>query len=92
MLSQVIKLIWLIQVNPASYAISERLFSAMRRIKTYLRSTMGQSRLNAVMLLYIHKEKTDQISTVDIANEFVESGGSDHCKTVLGKFTSSDLL
>ena len=51
---------------------------------------MGQSHLNAVMILHVHKEKTDMISTVDIANEFVESGGSDHRKTVFGKF-SSDL-
>ena len=50
----------------------------MRRIKTYLRSTMGQSRLNAVMVLHIHKEKTDKTSVVDIANQFVDSGGSDH--------------
>ena len=57
----------------------------------YLRSTMGQSCLSAVMILHVHKEKTDKISTVDIANEFVQSGGSDHRKTVSGKFSSSDL-
>ena len=52
---------------------------------------LGQRRLNAVMILHVHKEKTDKISTVDVANEFVESGGSDHRKTVFGKFSSSDL-
>ena len=37
-LSQVIHLVRLILVSPATNAISERSFSAMRRIKTYLRS------------------------------------------------------
>ena len=84
-LSQVVKLVRLILVNPATNAISEGSFSAMRRIKTYLRSTMGQSRLNAVMVLHIHKEKTDKTSVVD------NSGGSDHRKTVFGKFSEADL-
>ena len=30
--------------------------SALKRLKTYLRSTMGQSRLNGLALLYIHKD------------------------------------
>ena len=90
-LSQVVKLVRLILVNPATNAISERSFSAMRRIKTYLRSTMGQSRLNAVMVLHIHKEKTDKTSVVDITNQFVDSDGSDHRKTVFGKFSEAVL-
>ena len=90
-LSQVIKVVRLILVNPATNAISERSFSAMRRIKTYLRSTMGQSRLNAVMILHVHKEKTDEIQIVDIANEFAESRSSNHRRTVFGVFSSSDL-
>ena len=44
---------------PATNAISERSFSAMHQIKTYLRSTMTQVRLNSVMVLHIHKELTD---------------------------------
>ena len=48
LLSQVVKLVKLLPVMPATNAISERSFSAMRRIKTYLRSTMVQERLNSV--------------------------------------------
>ncbi|CAM1330053.1 Uncharacterised protein r2_g3913 [Pycnogonum litorale] len=78
LLSQVDKLAQLILVNPATNAISERSFSATKRIKSYLRSTMGQRRLNAVMILHVYKEKTDKISIVDVANEFIELGGSDY--------------
>ena len=90
-LSQVVKLVKLILVNPATNALSERSFSALRRIKTYLRSTMHQSRLNAVMCLHVHKERTDQISMLNTANAFVDASTSDHRKTIFGTFTQSDM-
>ena len=60
----------------ASDACSERSFSAMRRLKTYLHSTMGQSRLNHLMILHVHKELTDNLNLIDVANEFVTSNES----------------
>jgi hypothetical protein len=36
-------------------AASERSFSAMRRIKTYLRSTMKNERLSITGILHIHR-------------------------------------
>ena len=56
----------------------------MRRIKSYLRSTMGQERLNHLMLLHLHKEKLDKLDLVFIANEFVS--GSKHRLSFFGKF------
>ena len=53
-------------------AVSERSFSAMKRVKTYLRSTMTDNRLNHTMTLHIHKEETDTLDLVSIANEFCE--------------------
>ena len=41
----------LILVLPSTNAASERSFSAMKRVKTYLRSTMSQPRLNHIMTL-----------------------------------------
>ena len=64
--------------------ISERSFSAMRRLKTYLRSTMSQSRLNHVMLLTLNKEKVDQLDIDNIADQFVQE--SQHCLCKFGKF------
>ena len=47
LMSQVVTLVLLLLVMPATNAISERSFSAMKCIKTYFRSTMLQERLNA---------------------------------------------
>ena len=56
---------------PMTSATAERSFSTMRRIKTYLRQTMGQKRFNDVMLLHIHKQRTDQIDLKSVAQAFV---------------------
>ena len=59
LISEVILLAKLNLVMPATNATSERSFSALRRMKTYLRSTMKQERLNSIMTLHIHKDLTD---------------------------------
>ena len=51
--SEVVKVIRIVLVAPATNSISEQSFSAMRRIKTYLRSKMKQEWLNAVMIILI---------------------------------------
>ena len=42
----------------------------MRRIKTYLRSTMSQERLNHIMILHIHKELTDTLDLNYVGNDY----------------------
>ena len=58
----------LLLVMPATNAESERSFSAVGRIKSYLRSTMSQQRLNHLMVLHVHSDHTDKINLVDVAN------------------------
>ena len=70
-LKEVESLLKLVLVLPATNATSERSFSSLRRIKTYLRSTMKQERLNGLMVMHIHKERVDKIKLVDVAREFV---------------------
>ena len=82
-------LIKLILVLPASNCESERAFSAMKRLKTYLRVTTGQARLNHLMVLHVHKDRTDSLNLIDIANDFVSK--SERRLTIFGKFTSADL-
>jgi len=51
----------------------------MRRIKSYLQlllSTMSQERLNNLMILHVHKELTDALDLVHVANEFVRANES----------------
>ena len=58
-------------VIPAKNATAERSFSTARRLKTWLRSQMVQSRFNDVCILNIHKKRLDDLSLVDIANQFI---------------------
>ena len=88
--SQVVVLITLILVMPATNASSECSFSALRRVKTYLRSTMSQPRLNSLMVLHVHKELTDQLNFLDVANEFV-ANILEHRLNIFGKFTKEDF-
>ena len=84
--SEIVTLITLILVNPATNAVSERSFSAMKRVKTYLRSTMSQERLNSLMVLHVHKQQTDQLSMAVIGNQFINK---EHRKDIFGQFTSN---
>ncbi|XP_053398293.1 zinc finger MYM-type protein 1-like [Mercenaria mercenaria] len=47
----------LLTVMPVSTATAERSFSTMRRVKTYLRSTMGTERLSGLGLMNIYQEQ-----------------------------------
>ena len=60
--------------SPATNASSERSFSALRRLKTYLRFTMTQKTLNNLLILHVHKDRTDEISLSEVLNDFVSKG------------------
>ncbi len=85
LLDQVVRVVQLILVMPATNATSERSFSALRRIKDYLRATMKQERLNHLLVLHVHKELTDSFDLKDIASDFIS--GSDHRINIFGSFT-----
>ena len=56
LLSEFGKIIELILVLPATNATSERSFSKLKLLKTYLRSTMSQARLNHYMMFSVYKD------------------------------------
>ncbi len=70
-------------VMPATNAVSERSFSALKRVETYLRSITGEGRLNHLMLLHVHKKLADAIDMVEDANLFV--GHNQRRKHLFGK-------
>ena len=70
MFSEVVALIKLLLIMPATNAI-ERTFSALHRIKTYLRTTMTQTQLNCVMVLHVHKDRTELLELASVANDFI---------------------
>lgn len=84
LMKEVMLLAKLILVMRATNSTSERSFSAMRRLKSYLRSTMCQERLNSLMVIHVHKDLTDKINIHEICNEFVSKGERRH--QVFGDF------
>ena len=84
MLSTVHQLLRLYLTVPITSATSERTFSALRRLLTYLRSSMTERRLNHCLLLHIHKDLTDSLDLISVAKEFV--GMHDERKKYFGNF------
>ena len=87
LLSEICTLSKLMLVMPATNAVSERSLSALKRVRTYLRSTTGEGRLNHLMLLHVHKELADGIDMVEVANLFV----GDNQRRSNWKFSKNDL-
>ena len=64
---------------PATNAVSERSLSALRCLKTWLRSTMNQSRLNWCMILHIHWWDS-KLDLTAIGNGFINRNPS--CRNI----------
>lgn len=71
MLCEVNRLLQIYLTVPLTSATAERTFSTLRRLKSYLRSTMTQKRLNHILLLHTHQQRTDELSLLAIAQDFV---------------------
>ena len=84
MLPTVHQLLRLYKTIPITSATSERTFSALRRLFTYLRSSMTERRLNNCLLLHVHKDITDSLDLISIASEFVCA--NDERKKYFGNF------
>lgn len=57
---------------PVSVASSERSFSTLRRLKTWLRSTMAQKRLTHTALLHVHQDILDRLDIKPLMQIFVQ--------------------
>jgi len=71
MLSEVTNVLTLFLCLPVTTCTAERSFSSLRRLKTYLRSTMTQKRLNHIAFLNCHKDLTDGLDLTIIINDFI---------------------
>ena len=87
LMSEAEKIARLLLLSLATNTESVRIFSALERVKTYLRSTMGNNRLHALILMHIHKI-LDSINLADVANESVDT--RDNRKQTFGHFSQSD--
>ena len=75
MFDQVEQLVRLLLVISASSCDceAERSFSNLRRLKTYLRSSMLQDRIPHCAILHVHQLHLDNLNIEDIARDFVET-------------------
>ena len=71
-LCEVYKLAKLILAMSATNSTSERAFSLLQLIKTYLRSTITQGRLNHLMNLSAYRNRLDEMDLRKIALMFVQ--------------------
>ena len=69
--SEVEKLVRLLLVSSASSAEVERSFSALHRLKTWLRSTMTQLRLNSLAVWHVRQELLDLADVNALIEQFV---------------------
>ena len=61
----------------------------MDAVNNWMRSTMLPTRFNSVSVLHFHKDRTDKLDVIKIANAFVH--GDDNRMRIFGKFTYDDL-
>jgi len=83
LLNQVERLIILLYTILAASSTSQRLFSGLRRLKAYTRSTMSQKRLTHLLLLHLNQTIFCEISLDDILKEFISRTAER--KSVFGK-------
>ena len=84
MLSEVHKLFRLYIAVPISSATSESMFSVLKHFLTYSRASMTEQRQNNCLLLYIHKQLTDNGDLIEIGRQFCAV--SDERKEHFGAF------
>jgi len=88
--SQVVILVLLVLVMPTTNAASECSFSCLRRVKSYLQSTMTQLGLNSTMMLHVHNDLTDELNLIEVANDFVTNKWEQKSK-VFGLFQQNEF-
>ena len=87
MINEIVTICKFLLVNPATSEADERSFSAVRRLKTWLRSTMTQDRFSNLTVLNNHKQRTNKLCLLDMANEFV--GRKENRKKNFGIFSET---
>ena len=65
-------LVMIILVMLATNACSEHAFSALRRMKYYLHTTMSNNHLNHLMTCTVHKELVKELNLKQVTDDFVD--------------------
>ena len=70
------KAVFITLTLPATSCSVERSFSTMRRVKTWLRTTMSDTRLSGICMLSVHRDKVNSQKT-ELMNRVVGNFGRD---------------
>ena len=73
MFTEIDKLVRVYFTIPITTATAERSFSVLRRIKTYLHSSMTEESLNNVILLHSHKDLTSSLDLKEVGQLFIDA-------------------
>ena len=82
MFTEVHNLLRLSFTIPVTSSMSEKSFSALKRLLIYLRLTMTEKRLNNCFLLHVPKDTTEAIDLVEVAKDFIAC--NDECRACFG--------
>lgn len=66
-------LLQLLATIPVSTCSVERSFSSLKLIKSYLRTTMTDERLNGLAAMYIHRDVSRDLQPIDVVEEFAQN-------------------
>ena len=69
---EVANLIQILMTHPVTSCEAERSFSTLRRLMTWMRSTMGSGRLCNLARMHMHSDILDQVSNEEILKQFVQ--------------------
>ena len=84
LMSEVNKLLQIYYTLPLTSDTAERTFSAMRRLKNYMRATMTQKMLNNIMIMHCHKDRVDALDLITVAKTFIDA--NDRRQKFVGSF------
>jgi len=59
---------------PITTATAERSFSTLKRLQTYLRSSMRDERLTLLALFHVHDAQTTTVEPVEVVDKFALTG------------------
>jgi len=69
---ETIKILFIMLTLPVTTASNERFFSSLKRKKNFLRTTIGDERLNDLMVLGVEIEEAKQINLNDAVDDFAK--------------------
>lgn len=68
--SETLTIMHIILTLPISTASNERFFSSLKRVKSYLRSSMGDDRTSDLMIINVEKEDANTIDLNNAVDKF----------------------